>query len=132
MKQIDLTCIIDDDPIYIYGAKRVLEIADFSKSFMIFNNGKEALEALQPLFTHGKNIPDIILLDINMPVMDGWQFLDELMKINSAKKIKIFIVSSSIDTRDIEKAKRYEIVEDYILKPITIEKINKLQLAKQK
>ena len=123
MKQIDITCIIDDDPIFVFGAKRIMQAADFSKSFIIFNNGKEAIDGLKHILTEGQKIPEVILLDINMPVMDGWQFLDEFSKIERAKDVTIFIVSSSIDPSDLEKARSYNIVNDYVLKPISIEKV---------
>ncbi|WP_418603604.1 response regulator [Hwangdonia sp.] len=119
MEQIDITCIIDDDPIFIYGTQKIMEMADFSNAFMVYNNGKEALENLRPLLMNGESIPDVILLDINMPIMDGWQFLDEFVKIKTKKPITIFVVSSSIDPKDIEKAKSYNVVDDYILKPIS-------------
>jgi CheY-like chemotaxis protein len=121
-----ITCIIDDDPIFVYGAKKIMELADVSNSFMIFKNGKAALEGLKPILHKGENIPDIILLDINMPIMDGWQFLDEFIKIKSKKVIKIYIVSSSIDPSDLEKAEQYKIIEDYIFKPISLELIRKI------
>lgn len=123
MKQIDITCIIDDDPIFVFGAKRIMQVADFSKSYIIFNNGKEAIDGFKYILTQGLKIPEVILLDINMPVMDGWQFLDEFSKIESAKDVTIFIVSSSIDPSDLEKARSYNIVNDYVLKPISIEKV---------
>jgi CheY-like chemotaxis protein len=66
-------------------------------------------------------LPDVILLDINMPIMDGWDFLEwfKEFKENLVKAIPIFMVSSSIDWRDIEKAKSYEEVIDYMSKPLT-------------
>ncbi len=117
------TCIIDDDPIFVFGAKKIMEMADVSNTFIVFKNGKAALDGLKPILHHGKNIPDIILLDINMPIMDGWQFLDEFIKIDCKKTIKIYVVSSSIDPSDLERAEKYHIIEDYILKPISLEKI---------
>ena len=54
-----------------------------------------------------------------MPIMDGWQFLDEFVKIENSKKITLYIVSSSIDPADSEKAKQYEQITDFIVKPIT-------------
>lgn len=129
MSKIDLTCIIDDDPIYIFGAKRVLQVANFSNTFMIFKNGKDALDALEPLLKQDQNMPGVILLDINMPIMDGWQFLDKFVALNTNPYIQIYIVSSSIDPRDIEKAKTYDIVKGYILKPISLEKIQESILS---
>nr|WP_321222116.1 response regulator [uncultured Psychroserpens sp.] len=82
-----------------------------------------AINNLKPIMLAGENLPDIILLDINMPIMDGWQFLDEFVKIESHKLITIYIVSSSIDPQDIKRAKKYQNISNYIVKPITIKKL---------
>jgi len=126
MKKIDLACIVDDDPIFVYGAKRMLELADFCNGFLIFNNGHDALFKLKTLIKSGENLPDLILLDLNMPIMDGWQFLDNFTKINIEKKIIIYIVSSSIDPIDIEKSKSYAAVSNFVVKPISFDKIKEL------
>jgi len=119
MKKLDLVCIIDDDPIYVFGAKRVMEYTDFCSNFMIFTNGQEALDTLGPLIKSGGHFPAVILLDINMPVLDGWGFLDELSKVPHAKELTIFIVSSSINEDDRAKAQSYELVTSFIVKPLT-------------
>lgn len=119
MKTIELTCIIDDDPIYVFAAKRLLHISGFCENFTVFNNGEDAINGLIPILRSGKNMPDVILLDLNMPIMDGWQFLDEFIKVKPSKKVTLFIVSSSIDTADLKKAKEYELVSDYIIKPLS-------------
>ena len=123
MAAIDLTCIIDDDPIFIFSTKRILKRFDFCENFEVFENGKDAINALKPLIKSGRNIPDVILLDLNMPIMDGWQFLDEFKKLDIPKKITLYIVSSSIDPRDINKAKEYELVSDFIIKPLTRDRL---------
>lgn len=119
MKKIDVACIIDDDPIFIFGAKRIMKLANFCNSFMIFKNGKEAIEKLKPIMLSEENIPDIILLDLNMPVMDGWQFLDEFIKINVERKVTIYIMSSSIDPVDKKRAENYKNITNFIVKPIS-------------
>ncbi|KJD33496.1 transcriptional regulator [Tamlana nanhaiensis] len=123
MKKIDIACIIDDDPIFVYGVKKLMKFANFCESFMIFNNGEEAINNLKPILESesSKDMPDIILLDLNMPIMDGWQFLDEFTKIDAHKQITIYIVSSSIDPQDKNKLKNYETVSKFIIKPITVE-----------
>jgi len=126
MRKLDLTCIIDDDPIFVFGAKRMMKIAKFCESFLIFSNGKEALKNLKPLLEAGEDLPELILLDLNMPIMDGWEFLDELIKIDISKPITIYIISSSVDNLDMEKAKEYKMVSNYIIKPISLDKIEAL------
>ncbi|MFQ3238537.1 MAG: CheY-like chemotaxis protein [Olleya marilimosa] len=119
MKQIESACLIDDDHIFIFAAKKILLATDICQNFTIYNNGADAIEGLSEIIKTGKNVPDLILLDINMPIMDGWQFLDEFIKIKYPKKVTLYIVSSSIDPVDIKKAKEYEAITDFIIKPIT-------------
>ncbi|RCW90207.1 response regulator [Winogradskyella arenosi] len=126
MNKIDVACIIDDDPIFIFGAKRMMELSDFCNSFMVFKNGQEAINNLKPIMNAGQNVPDVILLDINMPIMDGWQFLDEFVKIESHKKMTIYIVSSSIDPVDIKRAERYDNITNYIIKPISLQTLKNI------
>lgn len=127
MNKVDSICIIDDDPIFVFGARRLIELADICNTFLIFKNGREAIENLRPKIEEQQNIPDIILLDLNMPIMDGWQFLDEFVKIKSGKPITIYIVSSSIDPKDREKVKNYEVVSNYIIKPISQKAIEQIK-----
>ncbi len=128
MKKIDIACIVDDDPIFIFGAKRIMQLADFCNSFMIFKDGKEAIDNLKPIVLSGQNIPEVILLDINMPIMDGWQFLDEFTKIETKQKQKIliYIVSSSIDPADKNRVKNYQNVSNFVVKPINIETLKRI------
>ena len=114
------SCIIDDDPISVFGIKRSMKETNFSDDVVVYTNGQDALDGLTKMINEGKKLPSIIFLDLNMPIMDGWEFLDDFIKIpntNTASVI-IFIVSSSMDPRDIIKAKSYNMVSNYILKPI--------------
>jgi len=126
MKKIKTICIIDDDPIFRFGTIKMMENVQLSLNFLVYKNGKDAYDQLLPKLQLNTNLPDAILLDLNMPVMDGWQFLDELAKIPIAENIPIYIVSSSVDNRDIKKAKTYKMVNKYIIKPFSIPKIKEL------
>lgn len=121
MKKVEIACIIDDDPIYIHCTKRIMQLADVCESFLIFHNSKEALDRLSAIIANGENLPELILLDLNMPVMDGWEFLDEFTKVPAAQKITIYIVTSSIDPADVKKAKQYDNVNNYLVKPVTVD-----------
>lgn len=127
MKKIDIACIIDDDPIFVFGTTKIMKLANFCNSFMVFQNGEEAINNLRPIIeANDTSLPDVILLDLNMPVMDGWEFLDEFVKIPCEKEITIYIVTSSIDPQDMEKAKDYDKISNYLVKPITADKLQEI------
>lgn len=126
MKKIDIACIIDDDPIFVFGTKRLMQLANFCNGFLVFKNGKEAYDNLKAMIIAGEKLPDLILLDLNMPIWDGWQFLDEFIQIPIENTVTIFIVTSSIDPEDITRAKSYEIVSNYLVKPIKMDDLKKL------
>ncbi|MRI01444.1 response regulator [Kriegella sp. EG-1] len=121
MKKIQTSCIIDDDDIFIYGTKRIIQEVDFCEEILVFNNGQEALAEFINLTESGKELPSIIFLDLNMPIMNGWEFLEEFTKIenNNKDKVIVYIISSSVDPRDLERVGNYEIIHNYILKPFS-------------
>ncbi|OIQ16995.1 response regulator [Lacinutrix sp. MedPE-SW] len=113
-------CIVDDDEIYKFTVVKTLESIDFDKKIEVFSDGEEAFSFLLDNIDNIEQLPDVILLDINMPVMDGFQFMEEYINIKPrvGKKITIYMVSSSVDSMDIEKAKGISEISDYIIKPI--------------
>ncbi|MEN9909170.1 MAG: hypothetical protein RLZZ540_2319 [Bacteroidota bacterium] len=117
------TCIIDDDKLSIKLMSMLISKNNFCEEIVSFHNPQTALDELKSNATNPSKLPDVILLDLNMPVLDGWQFLDEFTLVSFAKKIVVFIVSSSIDPYDLEMAKNYPIVKDYIIKPLSSEKL---------
>ena len=123
--KINLACIIDDDEIYVYGVKCIMNMVDFTKDLIVFENGEDALNYFKPIMDDPDAIPDVILLDINMPIMDGWEFLDEFIKIQKVieKTVTIYMMSSSVNPVDLEKAKTYESISDYIVKPVSLESL---------
>ena len=129
-QKVELACIIVDDKIYVNLVKKIIEIKKLSKNLLIFKNGREALDHFKLILENATEdvLPDIIFLDINMPVMDGWEFLNEFIKIknNFEKKITLYVVSSSIDPRDLERAKSFNLVTDYLIKPIELKKFEKI------
>lgn len=126
----DLVCIIDDDPMFVFGIKRMLERKFQVGNIVVFSNGQEALDYFAELAGSAQvqSIPGIILLDINMPILDGWGFLDGFAKLEPqlGKGIKMYLVTSSIDRPDIEKAKKTPRVLEYIVKPVKEDKIREI------
>lgn len=121
MKKLDIACIIDDDKMFTYLLSKQMKLVDFSDTILVFKNGLEALKHLQPILECPEILPSVILLDLNMPVLDGWQFLDEFVKFKISKKITVYIVSSSIDHADHQKAMTYEAVSNFYIKPVSKE-----------
>lgn len=122
LKQLTL---VDDDDVFVFLTTRMLEKYKLVDLIKIFDNGYDALVFIKENLGNIEALPDIILLDLSMPIMDGWQFLDEFVKINSkiGKKITIYICSSSISPDDVNRAKVINAVSDFIIKPMTKEKL---------
>ncbi|QWX84557.1 response regulator [Cellulophaga sp. HaHaR_3_176] len=120
MKTTNLLCVIDDDDIYKYAVKRAVKVNKLTNKIITFSNGEEALEFFIENLNKNENIPDVIFLDINMPIMDGFEFMEEYIKLKPSvgKKITIYMVSSSIDEADVKRAKNISAISDYLLKPI--------------
>lgn len=122
-------CLIDDDKIYQFTSRKILESTGLAKNILTFFNGSEAIGFIKESVEKGQQgLPDVIFLDINMPIMNGWQFLDEYHKIidQFKKPIYIYMVSSSVDDSDIQRSKEYSGVTDYIIKPINKVKYQEL------
>lgn len=120
--------IIDDDEIFQFMIKKNLKLIDKNINIESFPDGAEAVTALSQKFADSEKFPDIIFLDINMPVMDGWEFLEAYKNVctNFPKNVVIYIISSSKDPEDIDKAKKFTDLSGYIVKPITISQLQKV------
>lgn len=115
--------VIDDDIIYQTIINKLIQKSGVFSTHSSFMNGKEAIITLNNILEEDEgHLPDIILLDINMPVMDGWEFMEEIKKIKSKikKHILIYIVSSSIAIEDKDKSKTFTDIMGYIPKPISV------------
>jgi CheY-like chemotaxis protein len=126
MKKLDIACIIDDDKIFTYVLAKQMKVVDFCENLLVFHNGLEAVKYLKPILESPEVLPDVILLDLNMPIMDGWQFLDEFVKFKVTKKITVYIVSSSIDVADHAKAATYKAISNFYIKPISRENLEEI------
>ena len=112
--------LIDDDEVMNYITRRLIHSVSPDVKITEFLNVKMALEKLRI----EKSAPHIILLDINMPGLSGWDFLEQMTELD--KNLKIFMYSSSIDPDDVRKAKTYPVVCEFIPKPLEIRTIQHL------
>lgn len=127
-----LIFIVDDDPITTFGLKKILN-RDIDCRLQSFINGETAfMEIRQILFAHNP-LPDCIFLDINMPVMDGWEFLEEYIKLPTTKQTVINVLTSSIDPADSDRFQQFKTKTHHFLnfmsKPVL--KINYEDLVKE-
>lgn len=123
-----VTFIIDDDKLYQFGMKRMMHHLSVDADIKQFYNGLEAIEYLQQNKDKKNNLPDIIFLDINMPVMNGWQFLDSFISLHlhPEKQITIYMITSSVDNAEILKAASYKEIKNYIIKPIAFDSLKEI------
>jgi CheY-like chemotaxis protein len=132
---LDLILCVDDDPITLMLCKMVIAKSSFASEIITAQNGEEALNyfddlKLNNLGTEIKKYPSLVFLDLNMPIMDGWDFLDHFSKeeyTSAFKNTKVIVLSSTIDPNDIEKSKTYPMVLDFLSKPITKEIVENLK-----
>lgn len=115
--------LIDDDPINNLINKRLISKLGGNHRVEVFLEAEKALERIQQLDVQQKIL---IFLDINMPVMNGWDFLNAYIKTFEDRNDRIIMLSSSIDYQDRQKAKQQACVEGFIEKPLTPDKINNL------
>jgi CheY-like chemotaxis protein len=112
--------VVDDDQIFNFLSTKTLQKMGITSEINTALNGKEAIDLLNGHYHRALSAPDVILLDLNMPIMDGFGFLEafKTLQIPSKEKIRIIIVSSSMDPSDIRRAKELG-ADDYLSKPLT-------------
>jgi len=118
--------LVDDDHIFNYLNEKIIQRMGFSDEIHSARNGQEAIDLLNKYLSGSSSLPDIIFLDLNMPVMDGFAFIEAFKRMNmpGKEKISIIIVTSSQDPQDITRAKSLGI-DHYLTKPITEDSIKK-------
>ena len=133
---IESVLVVDDDLIALSLCEFAIKNSGFSKKVQTVKNGREALDiffALEEGTSPDGIVPTLIFLDLNMPVMDGWDFLKAYLQKFAAKypDTKVCILSSTIDPEDFVKAGKYKIVLEFISKPLTMEILNELKKSSQ-
>lgn len=108
MTKIKYIGIVDDDPITVFGIRKMLNSTVECEQIDTYKNGKIAFDDICEKLKHNQTLPEIIFLDINMPIMDGWQFLEAFLNLPIEHKVRINIVTSSIDPYDVEKWESYK------------------------
>lgn len=123
--------LVDDDQVYLFAATKTIEATGLAGKINVCTNGSEALDFLNRIIDTDGKLPDVIFIDINMPIMDGWDFLEEYKSVSKRVKepIKIYILSSSVDKNDVMRSKEYLSVIDYVVKPVYKEKFGEILQA---
>jgi len=114
---IKLAILVDDNDIDLFVQKRLLELNHFASQILTYQTPTDALQFLRT----GEDVPQVIFLDLNMPVLDGFEFLDELVQLPAERlsAMQVIVLTSSSSSGDREKAFNYPCVVDFIFKPLS-------------
>ncbi len=121
--------VIDDDDINIFIIKKIVEKTGFDIDMVARNNGQQAIDYLHETIAQNNDLPRLVLIDINMPVMNGWEFIEAYNTLGIEQKVDMYILSSSVYENDIEKTKSYKAVKGFISKPLSMERLTELVKA---
>jgi CheY-like chemotaxis protein len=129
--KLGLVMLVDDNDTDNFISRRIIEITNFASEVIVKSSGKSALDFLDENNSNADNLPDIIFLDINMPIVDGFVFLYEFEKFNDTVKDKcrVIILSSSDNKRDIDKIVNNDYVIKFITKPLTETALQEIKLV---
>ncbi len=131
MKRALKVLLVDDNDVTQFISQKTMEFSEATLNVVCCKNGIEALEFIAENISHKEKLPDLILLDLTMPLMDGWDFLEQyaLLKRKIKKHIAVCILTSSINLDDMTRLKNDPSILDYIVKPMTIEKFTEIIAA---
>ncbi|MGI9550469.1 MAG: response regulator [Aurantibacter sp.] len=124
-------CIIDDDLVSQFATVYCIEQANKNCSILTCDSAQEGLDLLSTLFSEKKALPDILFLDLVMPGMDGWEFLDRIKHITDwREKMDIYILSAFANSSDRDRAKEHPLIQGYFDKPLSRGILEKIFLPK--
>ena len=127
-KKLNSILLVDDDEATIYLHKTMIEIVDCAEKIVIAENGEEAIKLLSDKVDGEFLQPSLIFLDINMPRMNGWEFLETYKRMYPHQRAEIIIVmlTTSLNPSDRERAKEFKEVNGFMNKPITIDSLKEI------
>ena len=127
-KKLNLIMLVDDDLTTNLYNEIIIQDLNITDEIEVFQNGKLALDYLTTLNEEGKYPqPEILFLDINMPIMNGWEFLEQIQQFGAKHNIYVFMLSSSTDKADIDNSKNISLVKGYFPKPLKKIHIDEIQ-----
>ncbi|MBC7616509.1 MAG: response regulator [Pedobacter sp.] len=118
--------VVDDDDINLFIIKKIVEKTGFDIDMVARSNGQQAIDYINEAIVQNNPLPKMILIDINMPVMNGWEFIEAYEALAIEHKVDMYILSSSVYENDIEKTKSYKAVKGFISKPLSMERLTEL------
>lgn len=121
-----LISVVDDDPVFQFLCRTYFTHCSSEAKLLFFSNGQEALTYFDAASLTQEDIPSLILVDINMPLLDGWQLIDELEKKNLFDNSHIYMVSSSTAESDRGRSLGKKLVKDYLKKPLSIDDFKRI------
>jgi two-component system, chemotaxis family, chemotaxis protein CheY len=127
MNRVSIVSVIDDDDLFQFIMKKLLIASRVVDLILPFPNGKDAFDYFQENKHFEDSLPDIVFLDIKMPIMNGWQFLEKFSKVSYAKKhIRIYICTTSVNSKDEEISRQFSLLSGYFIKPISRDQIEEV------
>jgi len=114
-KKLNSILLVDDDNDCNFFHERLIKKMEYAEHVYIVNNGREAIDFLKSKVNGKHPHPDIIFLDINMPIMNGWEFIEEYQKLQDNQKAKVMLImlTTSLNPDDLEHAKQYKDIKGY-------------------
>lgn len=124
----EIVAIIDDDRVFQKLTGMKIERRSLARKVLLFSDGEQAINFLEEKAGEVSELPDIILLDLNMPVMDGWDFLEAFVKLRPSlgKRVTLFVATSSVNPEDLRRAQQISAVSDYVVKPVSDASLTRL------